>query len=86
MRRDPQSVQMKGTEQADRSSQRNVLARAITGPLLFMFILGDVLGAGILLTQQRAATWLRAAALLAAGIVLHAFSRRTTKDTTNLSA
>ncbi len=32
-----------------------------------------------LLTQQSAATWLRAAALLAVGIVLYAVSRRTTK-------
>ncbi|MFE5876434.1 APC family permease [Rhodococcus sp. NPDC056506] len=47
MRRDPQSVHVNDTEQSDQSSQRNVLARAITGPLLFMFILGDVLGAGI---------------------------------------
>lgn len=47
MRRDPQSVNVDGTEQVDQSNQRNVLARAITGPLLFMFILGDVLGAGI---------------------------------------
>ncbi|MBS3693876.1 APC family permease [Rhodococcus qingshengii] len=47
MRRDQQSVHVDGTEQADQSGRRNVLARAITGPLLFMFILGDVLGAGI---------------------------------------
>ncbi|WP_052027912.1 APC family permease [Rhodococcus qingshengii] len=38
---------MAGTEQVDQSNQRNILARAITGPLLFVFILGDVLGAGI---------------------------------------
>ncbi|MFE5647087.1 APC family permease [Rhodococcus sp. NPDC056516] len=47
MRRDQQSVHVDGTEQADQSGRRNVLARAITGPLLFIFILGDVLGAGI---------------------------------------
>lgn len=47
MRRDPQSADMAGTEQVDQSNQRNILARAITGPLLFVFILGDVLGAGI---------------------------------------
>ncbi len=40
-----------------------------------------------LLTQQSAATWLRAAVLLAVGVVLYALSRRTTKnDTTSLSA
>lgn len=40
-----------------------------------------------LLTQQSAATWLRAAVLLAVGVVLYALSRRTTQnDTTSLSA
>lgn len=47
MRRDPQMVDIDGTGQVVQSNQRNILARAITGPLLFMFILGDVLGAGI---------------------------------------
>jgi basic amino acid/polyamine antiporter, APA family len=47
MRRDPQIVDIDGTGQVVQSNQRNILARAITGPLLFMFILGDVLGAGI---------------------------------------
>ncbi|UUE28823.1 APC family permease (plasmid) [Rhodococcus qingshengii] len=40
-------VDIDGTGQVVQSNQRNILARAITGPLLFMFILGDVLGAGI---------------------------------------
>ena len=40
-----------------------------------------------LLTQQSAATWLRAAALLAVGIVLYALSHRATKnDTTSSNA
>lgn len=47
MRRDPQTVDIDATGQVVQSNQRNILARAITGPLLFMFILGDVLGAGI---------------------------------------
>ncbi|MBT2264345.1 APC family permease [Rhodococcus erythropolis] len=47
MRRDSHSVNVEETEQHDERGQRNVLARAITGPLLFLFILGDVLGAGI---------------------------------------
>ena len=46
-RRASQSVNLDETEQSDKNGQRNILARAITGPLLFIFILGDVLGAGI---------------------------------------
>ncbi|MFJ7724191.1 APC family permease, partial [Rhodococcus erythropolis] len=47
MRRAAGAENVDETTRGDEGGGKNVLTRAITGPLLFMFILGDVLGAGI---------------------------------------
>ncbi|GAA3155276.1 hypothetical protein GCM10020255_036030 [Rhodococcus baikonurensis] len=47
MRRAAGAENVDETARGDEGGGKNVLTRAITGPLLFMFILGDVLGAGI---------------------------------------
>ncbi|HYX94296.1 MAG TPA: hypothetical protein VE823_04470 [Geodermatophilus sp.] len=43
----------RGAPAADRTDTR--LRRAVTGPLLFLFILGDVLGAGVYTLAGRVA-------------------------------
>ena len=66
---------------ADRTDTR--LHRAVTGPLLFLFILGDVLGAGVyalagqVAAEVGGAVWvpLLAALLLAGGVVLYVLTR-----------
>ena len=70
---------------ADRTDTR--LHRAVTGPLLFLFILGDVLGADVYAragqvgaevgAEVGAAIWvpLLAALLLAGGVVLYVLTR-----------
>jgi len=66
---------------ADRIDTR--LHRAVTGPLLFLFILGDVLGAGVyalagqVAAEVGGAVWvpLLAALLLAGGVVLYVLTR-----------
>ena len=70
---------------ADRTDTR--LRRAVTGPLLFVFILGDVLGdvlgagvyalAGQVAAEVGRAIWvpLLAALLLAGGVVLYVLTR-----------
>lgn len=47
MRRAAGAENVDETAGGDEGGSKNVLTRAITGPLLFVFILGDVLGAGI---------------------------------------
>lgn len=47
MRRAASAENVDETARRDEGGSKNVLTRAITGPLLFVFILGDVLGAGI---------------------------------------
>lgn len=47
MRRAASAENVDETARRDEGGGKNVLTRAITGPLLFVFILGDVLGAGI---------------------------------------
>ena len=66
---------------ADRTDTR--LRRAVTGPLLFVFILGDVLGAGVyalagqVAAEVGGAIWvpLLVALLLAGGVVLYVLTR-----------
>ena len=47
MRRAARAENVDETARRDEGGGTNTLTRAITGPLLFVFILGDVLGAGI---------------------------------------